>query len=345
VAAAGAGWASTVTAQGLLVAEHPGHDAQTGRDIAVVAPADDEPVLDAWVWTDGQAQLAPLGRYLLHNAKLRDQIRRYERDTKRLPELSERLGAEVAGLFDALRGEEPPLALAERLDRMRRDEIDLVKHRTELLELRHSADVCRYNMVHAVPAQFGAAPPQGLFAEDLAAADWFEQRLTDDIAHLDVLRQRADLGSLVERYDSERLVRAQQSLRHHQERLALLQTAVIGAVVMALTAVQAFQYRVPMPGPVQPAVIACLTSLALLMSSAAVRYYAHSRSALDYLLPLATACLGGSIAWLAVATGGYLVASSVPPAGTAAAALVGGAGGALLGHRLGRRSNPDSRGA
>jgi hypothetical protein len=56
-------------------------------------------------------------------------------------------------------------------------------------------------------------------------------------------------------------------LRDRQAELTLLQTALIGGLLMVLSAIQALHYTVPLPSPLHAPLIALLGSLALALLS------------------------------------------------------------------------------
>ncbi|MER5834933.1 CATRA conflict system CASPASE/TPR repeat-associated protein [Streptomyces sp. NPDC002130] len=120
------------------------------------------------------------------------------------------------------------------------------------------------------------ASDHGPFAEDLALADWFAQRLEDSLVYLqaDCERARDALSVLMVETETalqqrrEVSTRQEADLQRRQGEITLLQNAFLGAVLMVLTAVQAFAYRIPfLPPPAVPALIALLGALALLLAT------------------------------------------------------------------------------
>ncbi|MFD7114098.1 CATRA conflict system CASPASE/TPR repeat-associated protein, partial [Streptomyces microflavus] len=67
----------------------PGDDARAERRLHLAADTADDDLLSAWVWSRGELALPRLARYLLHAAKLRYELRVFERDTgdTRLPDV------------------------------------------------------------------------------------------------------------------------------------------------------------------------------------------------------------------------------------------------------------------
>ena len=99
-----------------------------------------------------------------------------------------------------------------------------------------------------------------------------------------------------------RLQQRQEDARERQERFNLLQTAIISAVVLGLTAVQALGYQLPLPGPLKPPVIAALGAIALLLATIVVRLALSSgRRLLAWPSYMAAGLTFAALAWLAVA--------------------------------------------
>jgi hypothetical protein len=134
-------------------------------------------------------------------------------------------------------------------------------------------------------------------------ADWFAQQLDDDVLYLEAARERTrDITAVTATVVQHRLQQRQEAGRRRQERFNLLQTAIIGAVIVALTAVQALGYQIPLPGPVKPPVIATLGAIALLLASIVVRLALSSgRQPLAWLSYTAAGLTVAALTWLAVA--------------------------------------------
>src|SRR5690606_29013039 len=81
--------------------------------------------------------------------------------------------------------------------------------------------------------------------------------LDDDLAYLSVAREQVAEAARVAAES------AAQRLQSHQQHLTLIQTTVIGALLMTLTAVQALEYRLPLPGRLHAPLITTLGSLGL----------------------------------------------------------------------------------
>jgi hypothetical protein len=112
-----------------------------------------------------------------------------------------------------------------------------------------------------------AVPPlvePGPLADDLAPAVWSAGQLDDDAGYLEAAREAAVGVLAIVRTEAMReLSRYQEDGDLRRERFALLQTAVVGAVVMMLAAVQSLQYAAPVPASVKPAVVCLLGAFAL----------------------------------------------------------------------------------
>ncbi|QDQ15514.1 CATRA conflict system CASPASE/TPR repeat-associated protein [Streptomyces spectabilis] len=294
------------TRQGFALWEVPGAVAPAvRRRFVALAPVARERQLDAFAW-HARDRLAPLTRYALHAAKLR-----YERavlDRSRHGELRDRAGEAVRRASEVtarlLGGDRP--ALREVLDArvvlvaLRTDAQGLIVAAARLRMLRRTVEIARDNLVAAVPGECDPAPDAALpeaspIAGDLLLGERLRQDVDDE---LEYLQATIEASAEVSR---EALAATDLHLADHRQSLTLLQTSFIGALLMGLAAVQAFGYRVPVPGPVQAPVIALLAALALTLP---VTVIAWSRSTVRtgscaVLHHVLLGAVGASVGWVA----------------------------------------------
>ncbi|MBM9507820.1 CATRA conflict system CASPASE/TPR repeat-associated protein [Actinacidiphila acididurans] len=340
------------TGQGFAVWEVPPADPVTPsgpvpRRLVVLAPEALERELDAWAW-HSRDRLAPLTRYLLHAAKLRYEAAVYDASTHRdLRERVEEATDRARAAGQRLRGR-TSTALAEALDAravlvaLRTDAEGLITAAGRLRVMRRTVQIARANLAAAVAGEAAVSLPaaegsDNPFGHDQRLGQWLEQQLDDDLEYVS-----ATLESSAE-VVRDAAALADSHLADHRAQLTLLETSLIGALVMSLTVVQAFGYRVPLPGPLQAPVIALLAAVALILPVAVAGW---SRStvrqgpfrALVQALPAAGGAAGGwFLATLAAewASGGAQRAGwSVAAAAAGAVAAV--AAGLLVQRRLRR---------
>lgn len=336
------------------------------RRLVVLAPVALERELDAWAW-HSRDRLAPLTRYLLHAAKLRYQAAVF--DASRHRELRRRVeeATDRARTASRLLRGNPRTALREALDTravlvdLRTDTDGLITAAARLRVMSRTVRIARANLAASVAGGAAVLLPgvadtrdtggASLLAgaEDIVDLDnpfgnderlglGLERQLDDDAEYL---AATLDASAEVAR---EAAALVESHLADHRAQLALLQSSLLGALLMSLTVVQAFGYRVPIPGPLRAPVIALLAALALLLPVAAAGW---SRStvrqgpfpALTHTLP---ATVGAAVGWLLAtllaewADGtGQRAAWSTGAAATGAVAAV--AVGLLAGRRV-RRS-------
>ncbi|HEX2315615.1 MAG TPA: CATRA conflict system CASPASE/TPR repeat-associated protein [Thermomonospora sp.] len=298
---------------------------------------------DAWLWSRGDDGLPPFARYLLHIAKIRYQLRvrdRYDQE-RHVASVGRDADAAVAEARRVLLTEPPaPAALLDVRARLAAQTVrstGLVEVRTRLAEMTRTVEIAVSN-AHA-PAH------RGLFGDDRALAEWFAQRLADDAHYLEAAAQRvhdvlaalsmAVEAALDERREEVRADEAAAALR--RERLNLLQTAIIGAALMTLAAVQALQYRPPLPPSLRPPVIAALGAVTLLLATMAL----WTRS--DHAVPVWTGRIAcglscATLGWLGTSAVGHLTtARPSPPALTLVIGSLAFTVGLLTSLRLVRR--------
>jgi hypothetical protein len=147
----------------------------------------------------------------------------------------------------------------------------------DLKEMRQTIEIAATNMKTETAAWASATTsPDGLFAEDLAVAHWFGHRLSYAITYLELDRERArdTLTALTVQAEAaiqdrrEALQRREAQLQQKQNKVTLLQTAILGALLMMLTAIRAFNYKVRFLTPsAVPALISLLGALALWLAA------------------------------------------------------------------------------
>ncbi len=301
------------TSSGLRVWETSAQpDDRVLRRFVVLASRRDEKLLDAWVWTRGEAELPPFGRYLMHMARIRYQLRVYaggeavrqlraEADSRveRLLELLER---------DVSAGPAELVSASTRLTVLRVKSAGLVAALTGLREMRRTVQIAAWNMAaalggDAVQAPLGGVRGASALAEDRALADWFATQLEDDALYLQAACDRTrDVAEIAATVIEHGLHERQEAADGRRERFNLLQTAIISAVVMVLTAVQAFGYQVPLPGPAKAPLIAALGAVTLLLAAVVLRLAtAPGRSLQAWFSRVAFGLTIAALIWLLVA--------------------------------------------
>jgi len=301
---------ATATRQGFALWEASSpEDSRRERRIAVIAAEERETAVSEWVWTRGDAVLPPFGRYLLHAAKIRYELRVHAsgQEVRKLRDQADTRCNELLGLLarkdkpgSAPDSEDSLIVASTRLVAVQAGSAGLIQAATGLREMRRTVQIATANMAAALGS--GAAEV-GPLADDRRLADWFAQQLDDDALYLEAARERIrDVAAVTATVVQDRLQRRQEDARRRQERFNLLQTAIIGAVIVGLTAVQALGYQLPLPGPVKPPVIAALGAIALLLASIVVRLTLSSgRQPLAWLSYTAAGLTVAALTWLAVA--------------------------------------------
>lgn len=170
------GW---TTEDGFAVWEVSPDDGQAGRRrVVVIAPEDRDAELSAWTWSQGDPALPPLGRYLMHAAKLRYQAR-VRGDGEQLRRLIDGANDHVAQVRAALEREssDPAALLGLRLD-----EADLTSAARDVRTMRRTVEIAADNMTDALAAPFGS---------DRRLSDWLAGQLGDDAEYLEAARETA----------------------------------------------------------------------------------------------------------------------------------------------------------
>jgi predicted nucleotide-binding protein len=160
-------------------------DTSAGREIVLVAAADRDAELSAWVWSDGTAVFPPFARYLMHAAKLRYEARLLDTWHRRAPagdidELTAELNAGLAPP-EELRGKAG--LMQSLVGRLRAEEARLANLEGELARLRQTVAISAGNLA-AVPGCEASSGAGGIVAADQALARWLAQQVEDDLSYL-----------------------------------------------------------------------------------------------------------------------------------------------------------------
>ncbi|MFD7503089.1 CATRA conflict system CASPASE/TPR repeat-associated protein [Streptomyces sp. NPDC059850] len=306
------------------------------RFVAVADDGGDGPRdTELWLWSQGGDAPPPFARYLADAAKLRYETRVHAAHDS---DLASPAGAVVDGALAALDRASPDDDTADDEHTHDRGE-ELARWRTRLLsltagstgltqwitrlrEMRTTVCVAEANMRAQRDAAGVPEGGHGPFAEDLALAAWFVQRLGDGLVYLEADRERARDALTALTVEAEHALQRRRELTQRQEvaaqqrqsKVNLLQSAFLGAVLMVLAAIQSFAYEVPfLPPPAVPALIALLGALALLLATLVLWLATPPESR-------APARLGSLLAGLVGATAGWLASTVAVHAATGRAA-------------------------
>ncbi|MFD0663631.1 CATRA conflict system CASPASE/TPR repeat-associated protein [Thermocatellispora tengchongensis] len=316
----------------LWEASPSGDDGRPLRRLVVTCPPRHQARLSRWTWRGAGRAMPALATYLLHLAKVRYQYRVHAGELGFLAR-GDALETDVARLV-ALH-EDDEAVTPERwrrahqdLERVRVAAMDLALTAVGLAEMARTVEIAQDN-ARAVLPHAAFSPAGGPLADDEDMIGWFRAQLEDDRVYVEAAVQRAGgmekvTEARIQRWFQDREERA----RRHSDRLALLQTSILGALLMGLGAIQAFEYRVPVAARLYAPLIALLSALALTLPTVVIRLSAHSPDGRSIGVSgyLGTAAVGASLGWLAVSLASYTLRWPVPePAVTVPLAAAGAA--------------------
>lgn len=166
---------------------------RSARRLVVVAPEELERQVDYFLWTHGDGSPTPLTRHLMHAARLRHQIRVFDKG-----KAASRLRRELGALVDDVSGQWAASSdLAWRSVERDRLSAGLARSRVASVALRAKMDAMRtavgvndQNMMRAVSV-IAADVAVGPLSEDHQIAIRLRQRLDDEIAMLDSATENA----------------------------------------------------------------------------------------------------------------------------------------------------------
>lgn len=264
---------------GVVVWELPAGQATavaTHRRLLAVAAAALEDSLDRFLWSHDEPGLVPFTRYLLHAAKLRYEHQVLIRDLEPMRLMAKAADSrctELAGVLDAgdLTSPEAIRKAASSLVSLQVDATNIVASFSRTRALIRTVETALENMAAAVPAP-SVCPPGGVSDNDRRVGRWLMDQLRSEEFYLGANNERISQLTAVGR------VVIDTSLRQRQEHLTLLQTSLLGCLVMALAAIQSLQYVVPIPATLKAPVIALLAAFALWLPSAILHWPPGSRT-------------------------------------------------------------------
>ncbi|WP_250557383.1 CATRA conflict system CASPASE/TPR repeat-associated protein [Pseudonocardia lacus] len=173
-----------LTRCGFPVWETSRDDSRARRRLVVLAGADEDRRLSAWTWSDGRSPMPPLGRYLMHAAKLRYHGRVLG-DGARLVSLRRRVSARMDRLQVLLNdapAQDPAARTAEERT-LPADEAELMAARTDLSTMARTVEIAIENMARSL---------NDPLPTDRALAGWLPHRITDEDEYLSAVQRRAE---------------------------------------------------------------------------------------------------------------------------------------------------------
>ncbi|GAA3377079.1 hypothetical protein GCM10020367_51320 [Streptomyces sannanensis] len=243
------------------------------RDLLLTTVANDrqEGLLDDWSWYSAHGDLVPLTRYLIAAAQIRESHRlRLDSDaalTEHVGKLRQ-IGEELTRKWQELTASsaDRPATGRRALERWERI---AEQARQALAEERLASATSGGLRTMTRSLEISSAGLRVLGAgadgrprvldgdEELRAR--LAAVLDDDMTYLGIAREQVAEAARVATES------AAQRLQSHQQYLSLIQTTVIGSVLLTLTAIQALAYKLPLPVRFHAPLIAVLGSLAFVL--------------------------------------------------------------------------------
>jgi predicted nucleotide-binding protein len=166
-------------------------DTGTVREIVLVAAADQDEELSAWVWSDRTPAVPPFARYLMHAAKLRYETRLLD-NWHSMASPNQDIDGLVAELNATLEPGKLVPGSAELLgslrSRVRAEEARLKLLDTDLARLGQTVSIAQRNLVQ--PGCAAKDDDAGLFAADQSLAHWLTGQIASDRDYLKIQLDR-----------------------------------------------------------------------------------------------------------------------------------------------------------
>ena len=287
------------------------------RTFVVTAPRGE--LLDAWL-DPTPLDLPGFARYLLHAAKLRYEVGVFQRSVTAIRARERSVDAALDELLaltetqGALPRPSETAQVEEVLDRARKDSTALLLSLTRMRDLQLTVEIACHNLTSYRPEGEGEAGDGGSpFDRDSDLGEWLTEQIGREILYLSSVRERA---VEVQGLTSFRVDQATASHARVLNRLTLLQTSVLGALLAGVGVAGTFGEPIDLTGSLRLPVLFVVMAIALALPPVVVRWY-ERYGAFEIL---GTGGVGASAGWLIV----VLADRSPPVALTLAAAVVGG---------------------
>ncbi|GAB3472510.1 CATRA conflict system CASPASE/TPR repeat-associated protein [Actinophytocola sediminis] len=296
-------------------------ESDRARVLVLAAEESAESAVDEWAWAvDGRQGLTPLTRYCLTVFRADHQRQLYE-SLRPLSELVTETDTAVTALAAHLVTADQPatelIAADQRLQRVRLGATGVLWRLSKVREMATGVHALRVNLRRHRPE---STVPGAMFDHDDTALTWLADQLDREASYLDGLVQRTEAVHAT----ATAVIGAETARR--RDRLTLLQTSFIGALLMALAAIQSFQYTTTITAPLKAPVICALAAAACCLPLLVARWsrlvprtepYRWSELAAAALFGGALGWLGSGLLWQATA------ATIAPPLATTLAVLAG----------------------
>jgi hypothetical protein len=280
------------------------------RMIAALSPeGGDETTLAELVWWNERQphELVPFARYLLNAAKLRFSARVYDRDAEeKIIKPRDQVDASVARvmhLHEQLAGQhqgsiEEVVKAQDELSRHQAASAGLFEAMTKLRELKHGIEIAARNIELSMPelgqGRTAADTDASPFAADLQRAERLAEQFEYDLSFCDAVRDRAEEAQKLTRLRVEEAVERGSRV---QNRLTVIQSAFIGALLAGLGAIQALNPNIGIANYLRLPVVALVAGFVLAAPLLILHAYEPYRR-VDY----GAACvLGATAGWFIVA--------------------------------------------
>ena len=258
--------------------------------------------LSRWLWWQGDRELPPFARYLLNASKLAYEVRVYDEYHRAI---GERIRAVDSDLAELMTLQEHPGGSPRSLQRVQASQEKLADAQieaaglaidlTHLRSLKRTVSIARHNLALTAPQ---AAPGQPvtaaqMFERDQALASWLDGQVDQDVGYAEAVVERAREAQNVTQL---RLQQSLTQLTRAQNRVALLQTSLLAALLASFTVVNMLKVNLPNIDEAQKIpMVAAFVSLQLALPSLAAHWY-ERYGRVDHL---AAVLFGGASGWLA----------------------------------------------
>jgi hypothetical protein len=291
-----------------------------GRVFAALSTRAGSDDLSRWLWWQGDRELPPFARYLLNASKLGYEVRVYDGYHRAISERVHAMDIDLAELMRLQEQGRPGSpssmqrvqAAQEKLAEAQVEAAELAIDLTRLRSLKRTVSIARHNLGLTAPQP---APGQlvtaaQMFERDQALAAWLDAQVDQDVGYAEAVVERAREA---QNLTLLRLQQALTQLSRAQNRVALLQTSLLAALLATFALVNTIHVTIPnIDEALKIPIVAAFVSFQLALPALAAHWY-EKYGHVDHLASM-----------LFGATSGWLVASLVAGTPTSLLAVLVG---------------------
>ncbi len=227
-------------------------DLAVRRVFAVLSTRAASDDLSAWLWWQGDRELPSFSRYLLNASKLGYEVRVYEEFHRDIAERIRAVENQLADLMTLHRRTAAGNRTSTQWVQLAQAKLadaqigagELAIDLTHLRSLKRTVSIARHNLglTAPQPAAGQQVAATEMFERDQSLAAWLDGQVDQDVGYAEAVVERAREAQNVTQL---RLQQSLTQLSRAQNRVALIQTSLLAALLASFTVVNVLDVKIP----------------------------------------------------------------------------------------------------